>query len=326
MGKNNFFNWTTVFIAGALLAFPCLSGQVFGGDKVTLALPGQSMGYLPLKVAIHRGFFKDEGIDIETPRLMPNLAQNALMSGRTGYNGLADSALALAARGAAIKVIFYGADRPMYFLLSRDDINSVKELKGKKVAISRYGGTSDLSARLVLRHFGVDPDGEAAILQIGSESSRIAALKSKSVDAAIVTVPNIVMLRGHGFNELAYVGDIVEFASNGYTTTDERIRERPEEVKKVLRAIYRGLRYAKENPEGSIDVIKREWKIDEDTASKSYDAIVKALDDDGIIGQEQLKVHFDLIRARYKDITDIPIEKVVDFSLLKEVIHELNGK
>jgi ABC-type nitrate/sulfonate/bicarbonate transport system substrate-binding protein len=326
MGKNNFFNWATVFITAALLAFPCLAGQVFAGDKVTLALPGQSMGYLPLKVAIHRGFFKDEGIDIETPRLMPNLAQNALMSGRTGYNGLADSALALAARGAAIKVIFYGADRPMYFLLSRDDINSVKELKGKKVAISRYGGTSDLSARLVLRHFGVDPDGEAAILQIGSESSRIAALKSKSVDAAIVTVPNIVMLRGHGFNELAYVGDIVEFASNGYTTTDERIRERPEEVKKVLRAIYRGLRYSKENREGSVEVIKREWKIDEETASKSYDAIVKALDDDGIIGQEQLKVHFDLIRSRYKDVTDIPIDKVVDFSLLKEVIRELNGK
>jgi NitT/TauT family transport system substrate-binding protein len=326
MRKNKFFNWARVLMTAGLLASPYLAGQVFAGDKVTLALPGQSMGYLPLKVAIHRGFFKDEGIDIETPRLMPNLAQNALMSGQTGYNGLADSALALAARGAAIKTIFYGADRPMYFLLSRDDTKSVKELKGKKVAISRYGGTSDLSARLVLRHFGVDPDGEAAILQIGSESSRIAALKSKSVDAAIVTVPNIVMLRGHGFNELAYVGDIVEFASNGYTTTDERIRERPEEVKKVLRAIYRGLRYSKENREGTVEVIKREWKIDEETASKSYDAIVKALDDDGIIGQEQLKVHFDLIRSRYKDVTDIPIDKVVDFSLLKEVIRELNGK
>ena len=326
MRKNHWLRWTAGFLTAALFVFSAVAEHATAGDKVTLALPGQSMGYLPLKVAIHRGFFKDEGIDIETPRLMPNLAQNALLSGQIDYNGLADSALALAARGAALKVIFYGADRPMYFLLSRDDIASVKDLKGKKVAISRYGGTSDLSARLVLRHFGVDPDGEAAILQIGSESSRVAALKSKSVDAAIVTVPNIVMLRQQGFRELAYVGDIVEFASNGYTTTDERIRERPEEVKKVLRAIYRGLRYAKENRDGTIEVIQREWKIEPEVASKSYDAIVKALNDDGIIGEKQLKVHFDLIRQKHKDVTDIPVDKVVNFSLLKEVRRELSGK
>jgi NitT/TauT family transport system substrate-binding protein len=315
-----------VIFAVAAIAVSFFPGTVLADEKVTLALPGQSMGYLPLKVAVHRNFFKEEGIDIETPRLMPNLAHNALMSGQVDYHGLADSALALAARGAEVKVIFYGLDRPMYFLLSRDDVESVKQLKGKKVAISRYGGTSDLSARLVLQHFGVNPDGEAAILQIGSESSRIAALKSKSVDAAIVTVPNIIKLRGHGFNELAYVGDIVEFASNGYTTTEQRIRERPDEVKKVLRAIYRGLRYVKDNRDGTIDVIKREWKIDDQVASQSYDAIVKALNDDGIIGEKQLKVHFDLIREKHKDVTDIPIDKVVDFSLLKEVRSEMGSK
>lgn len=326
MKKSNLIMLMILVLAGATIAGSFFPGAVMAGDKVTLALPGQSMGYLPLKVAIHRNFFKDEGIDIETPRLMPNLAHNALMSGQVDYHGLADSALALAARGAEVKVIFYGADRPMYFLLSRDDIESVTQLKGKKVGISRYGGTSDLSARLVLSHFGVEPDSEAAILQIGGESARIAALKSKSVDAAIVTVPNIIKLRGHGFRELAWVGDVVEFASNGYVTTDQRIRERPEEVKKVLRALYRGLRYAKENRSGTIDVIQREWKIDEQVASQSYDAIVKALNDDGIIGEKQLKVHFDLIRKKHKDVTEIPFDKVVDFSLLKEVRNQLSGK
>ena len=325
MRKFNSIALLVIFAFTAISVY-FLTGTVLADEKVTLALPGQSMGYLPLKVAIHRNFFKEEGIDIETPRLMPNLAHNALMSGQVDYHGLADSALALAARGAEVKVIFYGLDRPMYFLLSRDDIESVKQLKGKKVAISRYGGTSDLSARLVLQHFGVNPDGEAAILQIGSESSRVAALKSKSVDAAIVTVPNIIKLRGHGFNELAYVGDIVEFASNGYTTTEQRIREQPDEVKKVLRSIYRGLRYVKDNRDGTIDVIKREWKIDDEVASQSYDAIVKALNDDGIIGEKQLKVHFDLIRKKHKDVTDIPIDKVVDFTLLKEVRNEMGSK
>jgi hypothetical protein len=73
-------------------------------------------------------------------------------------------------------------------------------------------------------------------------------------------------------------------------------------------------------------VIKREWKIDDQVASQSYDAIVKALNDDGIIGEKQLKVHFDLIREKHKDVTDIPIDKVVDFSLLKEVRSEMGSK
>ena len=122
------------------------------------------------------------------------------------------------------------------------------------------------------------------------------------------------------------MGEIVEFASNGYTTTDQRIKEHPEEVKKVLRAMYRGLRFAKENPEGTIGVIQKEWKVEPEVAKESYTAIVKALNDDGIIGEKQLKMHFDIIRKTEKNIGDIPIEKVVDFRLLREIRREISGK
>src|SRR5689334_23652803 len=114
---------------------PC---ETYGADKIKFALPGNSMGYLPLFVAFHRGFFKDEGIDIEFPRLIPAMAQNALISGDVQYHGLADSALRLAAKGAPIKAIFYGADRPMYYLVGQKEIRSVAELKGKKIGVSQF--------------------------------------------------------------------------------------------------------------------------------------------------------------------------------------------
>ena len=295
-------------------------------DKIKFALPGNSMGYLPLFVAVHRGFFKDEGIDIELPRLIPAMAQNALMSGEVQYHGLADSGLRLAAKGAPIKAIFYGADRPMYYLVGQKEIRSVAELKGKKVGVSQFGGTSDLSARLALRKFGVEPERDALLIQIGAEGTRVAALKVGSVDAIIVPVPAVVLLKREGFNELSFVGDVVEFASNGYSTTDQRIKEHPQEVKKVLRAMYRGLRFAKENPEGTIGVIEKEWKVEPDVAKESYKAIVKALNDDGIIGEKQLRVHFDIIRKSEKNIGEIPIDKVVDFHLLREVRRESSNK
>ena len=295
-------------------------------DKIKFALPGNSMGYLPLFVAVHRGFFKDEGIDIELPRLIPAMAQNALMSGEVQYHGLADSGLRLAAKGAPIKAIFYGADRPMYYLVGQKEIRSVAELKGKKVGVSQFGGTSDLSARLALRKFGVEPERDALLIQIGAEGTRVAALKVGSVDAIIVPVPAVVLLKREGFNELSFVGDVVEFASNGYSTTDQRIKEHPQEVKKVLRAMYRGLRFAKENPEGTIGVIEKEWKVEPDVAKESYKAIVKALNDDGIIGERQLRVHFDIIRKSEKNVGEIPIDKVVDFRLLREVRRESSNK
>jgi NitT/TauT family transport system substrate-binding protein len=318
--------WLTALAISIVVASANSPAPASGADKIKFALPGQSMGYLPLIVAVRRGFFKDEGIDIELPRLIPAMAQNALMSGDVQYHGLADSALRLAARGAPLKTIFYGADRPMYFLVAQKEIRSVAELKGKRVGVSQFGGTSDLSARLTLRHFGVEPERDALIIQIGSESTRIAALRAGSVAAIIVPVPAVVLLKRDGFNEISFVGDVVEFASNGYTTTEQRIKEHPQEVKKVVRAIYRGLRFAKENPEGTVAIIQKEWKVDPEVAKESYAAIVKALNEDGIIGEKQLQVHFDIMRRSDKNLGEIPIDKVVDFRLLREVRRELSGK
>ena len=317
---------SSLVLIAAVLSLIVFKPNDLAAQQVKFVLPGNSMGYLPLFVAVHRGFFKDEGIDIELPRLIPAMAHNALLAGEAHYHGLADSGLRLAAKGLPLKAIFYGADKPMYYLVAQKEIRSVAELRGKLVGVSQFGGTSDLAARLALRHYGVEPEKDAVMIQIGAEGVRMAALRAGSVSAIIVPVPAVVILKRDGFNEVSFVGDVVEFASNGYTTTEQRIKEHPQEVKKVVRSLYRGLRYAKENPEGTVGVIQREWKVDPEIARESYRAIVKALNEDGIIGEKQLKIHFDLIRKVEKNIGDIPVEKVVDFRVLREVRKESTGK
>lgn len=309
-----------ISIIGALYAAPAV-----GGDRIRFALPGNSMGYLPLIVAIHRGFFKDENIDLELIRLVPTVAHNALLLNEVQYHGLADSGLRLAARGAPLKAIFYGADRPMYYLVGKKDIRTVAELKGKRIGVSTFGGTSDLSARLLLKQHGLD-EKNSVLLQFGNESTRVGALRAGAAEAIIVPVPAVAILKRDGYHEIAFVGDSVEFASNGYTTTERRIKENTQEVKKVVRSIYRGLRFAKEKPDETVKIIEKEWKIDSDVAGGSYEAIIKALNEDGIIGEKQLNIHFDLIRRTEKDLGEIPLARVVDFSLLREVRRELSGK
>ena len=211
--QNRLCRWLMIlFVVGIASCFS-LAAPALGEESIKFALPGNSMGYLPLFVAVHRGFFKDEGLDIELPRLIPAMAQNALLAGEVQYHGLADSGLRLAARGLPIKAIFYGADRPMYYLVAQKEIRSVPELRGKRIGVSQFGGTSDLSARLALKHFGVEPEKDALLIQIGAEGTRMAALRAGSVSAIIVPVPAVAILKREGFNEVSFVGDVVEFAS-----------------------------------------------------------------------------------------------------------------
>ena len=178
---------------------------------------------------------------------------------------------------------------------------------------------------MLLKQHGLD-EKNSILLQFGNESTRVGALRAGAADAIIVPVPAVAILKRDGYHEIAFVGDSVEFASNGYTTTEKRIKENTQEVKKIVRSIYRGLRFAKEKPEDTVKIIEKEWKIDSDVAGGSYEAIIKALNEDGIIGEKQLNIHFDLIRRTEKDLGEIPLERVVDFSLLREVRRELSGK
>jgi NitT/TauT family transport system substrate-binding protein len=293
-----------------------------GAEKIRLALPSRSMGYLPMFIALHRGFLRDENIELELPAMLPNIAHNALLSGEVEYHGVADSALRLAAKGAPLKSIFFSARLPNYFLMSRPGIKSVGELRGKMVAVSRFGGTTDLAARVALQSNGLDPQKDVVLIMIGLGNTRNAALMAGSVDANIANPPDNSMLKQKGFRELLFLGDAMEFPINGFTTTERRLTENRDQVKRLLRAFYRGLLFSRDNPEESIKIVEREWKLDPATARDSYQSIMKAASRDGASSDAGLKVHIKLIQDSDKSIGNVPLNKVVDFRVLEEVRRE----
>ena len=89
--QNRMWCWLMGLLAIGILQILLLAEGAHADESIKFALPGNSMGYLPLFVAVHRGFFKDEGLDIELPRLIPAMAQNALLAGEVHYHGLAHS-------------------------------------------------------------------------------------------------------------------------------------------------------------------------------------------------------------------------------------------
>jgi NitT/TauT family transport system substrate-binding protein len=306
------------------IAFVILAlANIAAAEKIRLALPSRSMGYLPMFIALHRGFLKDENLELELPAMLPNLAHNALLSGEVEYHGVADSALRLAAKGAPLKSIFFSARLPNYFLMAKPTIKSVNELRGKMVAVSRFGGTTDLAARVALQTAGLDPHKDVILIMIGLGNTRNAALLAGSVDANIANPPDNSMLKQKGFRELLFLGDAIEFPSNGFTTTERRLAENRDQVKRLLRAFYRGLLFSRDNPEESIKIVEREWKLDPAMARDSYQSIMKAASRDGASSDAGLKVHIKLIQNSDKSIGDVALNKIVDFRVLEEVRREL---
>ena len=164
------------------------------------------------------------------------------------------------------------------------------------VAVSRFGGTTDLAARVALQANGLDPQKDVVLIMIGLGNTRNAALIAGSVDANIANPPDNSMLKQKGFRELLFLGDAMEFPSNGFTTTERRLAENRDQVKRLLRAFYRGLLFSRDNPEESIKIVEREWKLDAATARDSYQSIMKAASRDGASSDAGLKVHIKLIQ------------------------------
>jgi NitT/TauT family transport system substrate-binding protein len=305
-----------------LIAAPTWEGIGSGAERIKLALPAKSMGYLPLFAALDRGFFKAEGIDVEISMMLPNIAHNALFSGEIDYHGVADSALRLAAKGAPVKAIFFGATRPNYFLMAKPQIKSAAELRGKYIGIARFGDTIDLAARVALSQAGLDPQRDTVLIMIGLPSTRVAALVAGSIDATIAVPPDNVLLKQKGFRELLFLGDVIEFPSNGFATTERQLKEQRDQVKRVLRALYRGLIFAREHPEDTMKILEREWKVDAPVARESYVSLSKSFSKDGTSSEAGIKVHAELIRKMEKGIGDIPLNQMVDFRPLDEVRRE----
>jgi NitT/TauT family transport system substrate-binding protein len=313
---------SALFVLAILLCQSTPQHEVLSAERVKLGLPSKSMGYLPLFVAMNRGFFKDENIDLEVVMMLPDIAHNALFRGEIDYHGAADSALRLAAKGAPIKSVFFSARLPNYFLMAKPQFKSVAELKGKYIGISRFGGTTDLAARVAFGKNGLDPQRDVVLIMIGLPSTRLAALMAGSVDATIANPPDNVLLKQKGFTELLFLGDAIEFPSNGFATTEKRLTEQRDQVKRVLRALYRGLAFSRERPADAIALIEREWRLDPAVARESYASVLKSISNDGTASEAGLKVHAEIIRRTEKGLGEIPLNKMVDFRIVEEIRRE----
>ncbi len=317
---------TLLSLLAALVVFPS-PGHAQTLKKVRMASSSTNVSFLALYTALHRGFFKDEGIDLEIIFMPANLASTAVLNGDVDFNGAVTGTIGAAVQGRPMKVLLFTVAKPLLFLMGRKDIKDVKQLKGKKIAGSSPGGSATLLANQALKQIGLEPGKDVSVLQMsGNAASRYAVLESGVVDASLLSVPENIIAQEKGYNELLFLGDVIEFPQNGFGTSDKRIRENPDEVYRMVRATLRGLQFIwdKNNQEAVTNILMKQWRVnDRKMAAEMARQVGRVLTKDAYVKPESVQVLVDLARESAKVTKPINAMDVVDYSFLEKARKEL---
>jgi NitT/TauT family transport system substrate-binding protein len=291
-----------------------------GRKKIRLSLSSTNVALLPTFAAYDKGFFRDEGFDVELIQMPATLASTALLTGDLDYNGAATGVISAAVQGRPMKVLIFTVSRPLMFLVSKKEIKEARDLKGKKVAGSTPGASATLLAVQALRHVGLEPGKDVQILPMGgTPAGRLSVLESGAVDAALLSVPENFFAREKGFNELLFLGDMVEFAQAGFGATDKRIKENPDEVYRMVRAQLRSVMFLldKRHQNEIVEMIMKRWKLsDRKMADSIFHDVVRVVAKDAAVTQASIQSLIDSARESAKVARPIKIEDVTDFSFI----------
>jgi ABC-type nitrate/sulfonate/bicarbonate transport system substrate-binding protein len=277
-------------------------------------------------VARENQIFERLGLDVELINIPPTLAVTALVSGDLQYVVFAGTTLNAAVRGLPVKLVMIYNDRPLFSLMSRPEIRSVKELKGKVLGIaSLTSGESFLSRRL-LKEAGIDPEREVILRTIGNTPDRLAALRTGVVDATTLTVPVDIQAEKLGLRRLAFMGEILESINGGIGVADRWIQQRPDQVKKMITAVFQGMAHARTHRQEAIALVMHKWKLERDIAEKAFDLMLKTWSENGLASDQAVQLGIDESLKVSASKQLVPLSRVVDFGMAREVFRELKAK
>jgi NitT/TauT family transport system substrate-binding protein len=193
----------------------------------------------------------------------------------------------------------------------------MKQAKGKRFAISRFGSLTDFLTRSSLRHFRVD-EKEVTILQIGSTPARFAALSAKGVDASLVWFPVTEIAKAQGYNKLLDLKEVFpEWPYETFAARESYLSKERDQVTKFLRAYQRGVKYTHENKADSVNVLRKYVKLDPAYAPAGYDEYRDSFPLNGQIAEkaipEVIEEEFRTGRIKKK----ITLEDMLDRSFIK---------
>jgi ABC-type nitrate/sulfonate/bicarbonate transport system substrate-binding protein len=292
-------------------------------DKAIIGYPSRSYNVLVLHVAEVKGFFRDERIDPVIVQMGAGPGILAQSSGDIHYYWNFSGPVTAIMKGMPLKIIAI-INRLLHQVVARPEIRNAADLRGKKFGVSRIEGADHLQAKAILRTKGLDPKEIQYINLGGGDPARVLALKGGLVDAVAVSPPNPYSLQKEGYFVVGGPRDLkIAFLASAISATDQRLKEKPDQAKKVLKALMRGLLFVRQNRQETIGIMMRWLNESREIASASYDLMLPELSRDGTFSDAEIQFSVDEIRTAIGMNKPVSLSQVRDFTILQQAQREL---
>jgi NitT/TauT family transport system substrate-binding protein len=305
----------SVLILTALLF---LSGQSNAAERFFISIPGPTLSYAHLYYGQERGFFAQEGLDLQVLVVRGVIGLSSLMSGEIDITCHAGSGLAAVLRGLPIKIVNVTHDRPVHDLVVHPSITTPAELKGKAIAVGSLEGTAAVITRRILQAKGLDAQKDVTLLSMDSPA-RLQSLLSGRVMAGMVTPPTTYLAADRGFRTMARGRDYLRYLQTGVVATDAAIKQKRGNIVRFLRGWNRSLKFYQENPEVMLPYIQKKLAVkDPQMARRMYDEDREIISLNGMLNSDAAREILDTAREALRVKETVPLERVFDFSLAQE--------
>jgi ABC-type nitrate/sulfonate/bicarbonate transport system substrate-binding protein len=284
--------------------------------RIVIATPSPGFHDLPVRIAAERGFFRDEGLDVEYTTMRPDLAINGMLAGEVDYTVAIGSSVVAILAGTPLMVFYGMAVKPLHTINVAPGLQRFEDLQGKAIATNTNTDTTAQIVHLLAPRYGLTPLVDLSLLPLGPVSNRVAALEAQQVGAAVLDTTYSPQAERDGFKQVLNVAEVLDLPLSGYAATAANLRSNPEVAERVIRATLRAVQFMKGDPDESVTFLARALNIPVPDAQLAYKQGLSSFSDDGTITEEGLMLFIDAAR-RVGAAGEATPAQLADFSLVR---------
>lgn len=288
-------------------------------DKLTdikMGLPSKNMSYLPIYVAMKKGYFQKNNLNINLTYVTGGvLVLRGLQTGDFQIaSSLPESIITGVSEGANVKIIGTLDNQSMYSIYVAKDINDPKALKGKVAAGNVPGSGTDIQLQYWLKKYGLDPEKDIKIIGSGDNSGRLQALQQGLAAVTILSQPADLKADEFGFKRYAMRDELKTYNHNIIATNGDMIKNKPEILYSYMSAQADATAFIKDkaNRDEVLKIAMDELQMTKADAEKSLDFVLPSLADKGKLNIDGVKWAIDTVKETGALKTDISSDKLVD--------------
>ena len=314
---------STIFLSAALLLAPApLLSQGKSLRKISVGVPAISMGNIIIFFTKEVGLFEKHGLDAEVIVVQGSgMASKAMIGGSLQTSPIATPTVISAdLAGADLVILSHTMPGVVQALMVKPEIKRAEDLKGKKLAVTTYGSLTDFLVRHLMKKKGLNPDKDIALLQIGGDPERLAALRQGGVEGATLSHPAYVMAKRLGFALLWDFSKELDYPWSEIATRRAIIQKDRDLVLSYMKAHLEGIALFKKDRELAKKVIKKTLRLtDDELVNESYEIFAKTRLPVPYPNVKGMRTSFEYVALTRPDVWNHKPEEFVDASFVEEL-------